>query len=147
MQPQGWGPQPGYAPAAGGSYEFNQLENGVIGRLGGRARTWGVCSIVIGAIMLILGVVVMIAVGNDMGLAVGSVVAIAALQPMVSGGFYLAAGTAFNNVVNTQGNDIPHMMDAMRKLTNAVRIEGIVAIVTIVAGVVLGAVVFAASQG
>jgi hypothetical protein len=145
MQNAGWGPQPGYAPAPGGSYEFNQLENNVIGRLGGRAKTWGICSIVVGAIMLILGVVVMAAVGTDMALAVGSVIAVAALQPIVSGGFYLSAGSAFNSVVSTQGNDIPHMMNAVKKLTNAMRIEAIVAIVAIVGGVVLGAVIFSAS--
>jgi hypothetical protein len=132
--------QPPAAPPAGGSYEFTQPENVVIGRLGSRAKTWGIISIIVGAIMLILGVVVIIAIDNAIATAAGAVIAAAALQPVVSGAFYLGAGGAFSNVVNTQGNDIPHMMSAMGKLTNAMRVEAIVAIIAMVAGTVLGIV-------
>ncbi|MBI2395797.1 MAG: hypothetical protein HYV09_39900 [Deltaproteobacteria bacterium] len=140
-------PQGGYAPppAAGGAYEFSQMENTTIGRLGSRAKTWGICSIVIGLILLVLGVVVIIAAPGEAALPVGGVIAVAALQPVVSGGFYMAAGGAFKNVVDTQGNDVPHMMDAMKKLTNAMRVESIVALLAIVGAVIFG-VVLAASH-
>lgn len=140
-------PQGGYAPPppAGGAYEFSQVENATIGRLASRAKTWGICSIVIGLILMVLGVVVMIAAPAEVGLPVGGVLSVAALQPVVSGGFYMAAGGAFKNVVDSQGNDVPHMMDAMKKLTNAMRVESIVALLAIVGGVIFG-VAFAVSN-
>ena len=137
QQPYG---QPPAAPPAGGSYEFTQAENMTIGRLASRAKMWGIISIVIGAVMLISGVALALAIDHVLAQAGGAVIASAALQPVVSGAFYLSAGGAFNNVVNTQGNDIPHMMSAMGKLTNAMRVEAIVAIIAMVAGTVLGIV-------
>ncbi len=136
---QGWGPpgqQPGHA--AGSGYEFTQTENAVIGRLGGRARLYGVMSIVIGLLMLAAGVIVIVVLPGPFGLPVGATIAVAALQPIVSGGFYAAAGSAFKQVVDTQGNDIPHMLGAIGKLTHAVRIEAVVAILATIAGLAIG---------
>ncbi|MBL8717197.1 MAG: hypothetical protein JNL79_14520 [Myxococcales bacterium] len=136
---QGWG-QPGQQPGYGatGGYEFNQTEDAVIGRLGGRARVYGVMSIVIGLLMMAAGVVVIVVLPGPLGLPVGAAVAVAALQPIVSGGFYAAAGSAFKQVVDTQGNDIPHVLGAVTKLTHAVRVEAIVAILATIAGLVIG---------
>lgn len=134
---QGWAPNP--APGqTGAGYEFSQAEDAVIRRLGGRARLYGVMSIVIGLLMMAAGLVVIVVVPGSLGVPVGAVVAVAALQPIVSGGFYAAAGGAFGKVVDTQGNDIPHMMGAITKLTHAVRVEAIVALVATIAGLVIG---------
>lgn len=142
QQPYGQQPygQPPAAPQPGGTYEFTQPQNMTIGRLASRSKTWGIISIIIGVIMLALGIIVIVAIDHDLARAGGAVIAAAALQPAVSGAFYLSAGGAFSNVVNTQGNDIAHMMSAMGKLTNAMRVEAIVAIIAMVAGTVLGIV-------
>ena len=67
-----------------------------------------------------------------------------AIQPLVSGKFYLDAGKALKAVVDTLGNDVEHMMDGLAKLRNAVRLEAIVAIVAVVLGILLAFVVAAA---
>lgn len=45
------------------------------------------------------------------------------------------------SVVETQGNDIAHVMDGLGKLRDAVRLEAIVAMIAFVLGVILALVV------
>lgn len=76
-------------------------------------------------------------------MAVGFVLFTMALPLLISGKFYLDAGRALKSVVETQGNDIAHMMDGLGKLRDAVRLEAIVAMIAVVLGVILALVVAA----
>lgn len=156
MAQAGWGPPgaPGYgampqatvgAAASPGGYEFNQWENATIAKVGSRARTWGIMSIVFG-VLLIGGAALLFAYGQKEAklVPIGGAVLAIGIQPIVSGAFYIAAGSTLSSVVYSQGNDIPLMLQALRKLTHAVRIEAIAAVVTVLVGVYFG---FVFSQG
>jgi hypothetical protein len=146
MQPAGYGqppPQPGYgqpqpgfgAPGMGGygggygNYEFNDLENGIIGKAAGRARTWGIISIVIGALYTLSGIFFFLAPTLLINLATGIV-------GIIVGVTFLGAGNSLRTVVDTQGNDMQHMMQAMEKLASAFMVQIVMAIV----GFVLAAI-------
>jgi hypothetical protein len=150
---QGWGHAPaggfapagyGHPPAGGGGYNFSQLEEISIRKVGGRSKTWGIISLIIGALLLLAGLGVMVGVDHPIAKAAGAAILAVALQPIISGWFYMQAGQAFDAVVDTHGDDIGHMMNAVGKLTNAVRVEAIVSILAVVLGFAL-ATAFAGS--
>ncbi len=138
QQQQGYGPQPGY-PQAGfgggygyGQYEFNDLENGIIAKTAGRTRLWGIISVIIGALYTLSGMLFFLNPGLIAYLVIGIV-------GIVVGVTLLGVAKSLSAVVNTQGNDIEHMMQAMQKLGSAFLIQA----VTTIIGVVLGAIVVA----
>ncbi len=125
---QAMAPQPGPMPGYGfGTYEFNDYENQIIGRTAGRARTWGIISIVIGALNTLIGFLFFLSPGLLVNLVSGII-------SIIIGAVFLGVGGSLSNVVNTQGNDIEHMMQAMQKLSSAFMIQ----IVTTIIGAVLG---------
>jgi len=140
-------PGGGFAPAmgAGGNYEFTEPENIIIRGAGGRSRTWGVMSIIIGAIEVVLGGIVT-AYGFTVSnatvkgtlIGLGLFVVIAALVPVITGKFYMDAGGALTDVANTQGDDIPLMLNAVSKLKIAVQIEALFTIGAFVLGLIVG---------
>jgi hypothetical protein len=134
-QPGGYGaPPPGagpYAPPVAGfgapamnygNYEFSEMENQVIEKAGSRARTWGIISIIIGALQLFgtLG-----AIANP-GLIIYLPQGIIGI---IVGVTFLGAGSSLKTVVDTQGNDIPHMMTALQKMGSAFFIQIIVTLI------------------
>lgn len=124
------------APLAYGNYEFTDAENAIIDKTASRAKTWGIISIVIGALQLLasLGAVVN---KTLLGQAPGGIVA------LVVGVSFLGAGTSLKNVVQTQGNDIPHMMVALQKISSAFFVQIIATIVGVVlVGIILVLVLF-----
>ena len=154
MQPiAGYGPpHAGYGATAGGTYEFTDGENLTITDVARWARLWGIISLVSGALTLVAGIVV-IAMGGVIaaatarsgaqGLSTSALIAAlgvalvpAAIVSIVGGVFYLRAGTALRSVVDTQGNDIELLTNAVSSLTLAFKIEAI----TMAAGFVIGLV-------
>ncbi len=143
----GWGAAPG-AAAGGGNYEFNAAENQVIGTAGSRASLWGIVSLVGGGLMIVGGLIATIfgivtiasarysstRMAGAATMGAGFVLLMMALQPLISGKLYLDAGKALKTVVDTQGNDITHVLEGLAKLRNAIRLEAIVAIVAVVLG-------------
>jgi hypothetical protein len=122
-----------------GNYEFSDMENQIIDKAAGRAKTWGIISIVIGALQLLgtLG-----AIANP-GLIVYLPQGIIGI---IIGTTFLGAGNSLKAVVDTQGNDIPHMMTAVQKLGSAFYIQIIVTIIGVVlVGVLLVLVFFVAA--
>ena len=127
--PGQYGPPAGTPPGnfggpSGYDYEFNESENAVIGKSAYWARVLGILMIVTGAGSLIQCNVVTFGIDLAVGLT------------------FLGAATSLNMVVNTQGNDIQHMMMALGKLRTAFKIRVIVVIVALV--LVLLATVFIA---
>jgi hypothetical protein len=100
-----------------GGYEFSDGENFVIRKLARRMRTTGIIQTVVGVLMVcgfagrsyaLRQASPILTFGVDLPLALGIAV----------GGVLLAlAAPPFLRVVETQGNDIDHVMDACGKLS------------------------------
>jgi hypothetical protein len=146
----------GQAPTGFGQYEFNQAENQVIGKAGGRIFTWGMIQTIMCALGLLLGLftlvmgVVALAGGTAAPLINGFILLLETGLGLYLGILYLKAGSALKGVVNTQGNDIPLLMGALSRLGTTFFVQTIIFILAIVLGL-LGAilvfVVFAAAVG
>lgn len=132
--PQG-GPQMGQmgmgamAPQYG-NYEFNDFENSVIDKTAGRAKLWGIISSVIGALQL-LGSCGMVANPSFATYLPSGIIA------LVVGITFIGVGNSLKSVVQTQGNDMMHMMQAMQKIGSAFMIQ----IIATIVGVVLLAII------
>lgn len=133
-QPGGYAPNPYAQPGAPpgmmggqtfGNYEFNDTENAIIDKAAGRAKLWGIISTVIGALQC-LGTCGAIA---NPGMAIYLPLGIVGI---IVGLTFIGVGNALKNVVNTQGNDIAHMMQAVQKMGSAFLIQTIVTLVGIV---------------
>lgn len=130
--PPGHGGPPGYgAPgygatpygAHGGGYEFDAQQNAVIGQAAFWARLLGIFLIITGAVALLNCNVISFAVNLAIGIS------------------FLGGATALTAVVNTQGNDIAHMMTALTKLGTAFKIRVIVTLVAVALVAVIAALV------
>ena len=108
------GPPGGPMSPMGSDYEFNDAENGVIANAAFWAKLLGIFMIVTGVASLMNC--------NVLALVVNLLVGIT----------FLGASTSLGMVVNTQGNDIVHMMQAMGKLRSAFKIRVIVVIISLV---------------
>lgn len=129
QQPYAGGPMPQVSYGGYGNYEFNDMENAVIAKAAGRARMWGIISIVIGALYVISGFFAVSQPALLPNLASGA-------KDIVVGIVFLGVAGSLTQVVQTQGNDVQHMMQALDKLSTSLMVQIIVTIV----GVVLGAI-------
>jgi hypothetical protein len=114
-----------YAGAGGygfGNYEFNDTENGIIAKTAGRAKTWGIISIVVGALYLLSVLFFIFSPLLLINIAPG-------IGGIIMGISFLGVGSSLNSVVQTQGNDVQHMMQATEKLGSACLTQIIVTIV------------------
>ena len=105
-----------------GNYEF---ENSVIDKTASRAKLWGIISTVIGALQL-LGSCGMVANASYATYLPSGIIA------LVVGITFIGVGNSLKSVVQTQGNDMMHMMQAMQKLGSAFMIQIIATIIGIV---------------
>lgn len=155
--PPQYGAQGGGAPPGPG-YEFNEVENMTISSVAKFARMWGVISLISGILVLIMGVVVTIMAGavaaasvasNSSGNplansavlgALGVALIPTSLVSIIGGIFYMKSGGALRSVVDTQGNDINLLTEAVRSLGVAFKIEAIAMAISFVLGLVLGVV-------
>jgi hypothetical protein len=103
-----------------GEYEFSVSENEVVGRLGRRAQLWGGLSVAGGALCL-LGA--LLAIRIDASSTTTLFLLFAALPQLSVGMSFLGAGRSLVGVVETQGHDVALLMDALRRLTVALRIQ------------------------
>ncbi len=151
--PPGYGaPPPGFSqapyPGAGapmgqgyGQYEFNAAENAVIDKCANRAKLWGTISTVIGALQVLVSCGA-VASPNLLGQLPSGIVAI------VMGIVFMGVGNSLKSVVNSQGNDLTHMMQALEKLGGAFMVQIVCAIIYVVLAaivILLGIFVLAAA--
>ena len=158
MQPiAGYGPAPAAYGSPPNAYEFNELENLTIGEVARYSRIWGIISLISGVLLLGLGVVIA-AMGGAIAaataktggsnafsssaavVALGVALVPSAIVCIIGGVFYTRSGTALRNVVDTQGNDIQLLTEAVRSLTLAFKIEAIAMAVGFVIGFGIGLV-------
>jgi hypothetical protein len=147
-------PMPAGGPSRPTSYEFNEAENVTLASTAKYARWWGVISI-LGGVLLVLCAGVGLLVFGMMGSMLqksggvdfpksavfGGVVA--AVGPLgvvylISGVLYLQSGNALQQVVDTQGDDMPLCMRAMQTLSRAFMVEAIVTALAFLVGIVVG---------
>jgi len=108
-------------------YEFDAEENRRIARTAGLARTWGIISLVIGGLAL-LG---MMAQFNLLNL-------IQAATAVAIGIVFLNVGKAFMKVVQTEGDDITHILDGVQELGTAFQIQIILTLASFIIGTAIG---------
>jgi hypothetical protein len=101
--------------AQAGPYEFSEEQNRVIGRLGTCMRALGIVSVVLGALACVVGLF-SIRSGGFAALVQGALI-------LAVGLLTRSAGTEFRGIVATQGNDIDHLMSALRSLLKIYQIQ------------------------
>jgi hypothetical protein len=124
----------GGGPAGGGgygSYEFNDLENQIIDKTAARAKLWGIFSTTLGVLQL-FGSCGAIASPMMAGYFPAGVIAI------IIGVTFIGVSNSLKMVVQTQGNDVGHMMQALQKMGSAFLVQ----IVCTVIGFVLAVTIF-----
>ncbi len=134
------------------TYEFSEMENATLASTARFARYWGIISIIAGALLFIIGVLMVVLLGaavatapssSSSGLSPAMVVALgASLIPssfvsIIGGVFYFMSGNNLQKVATTQGEDIPLLMKAVQSLTRAFMIEAIALVVSFIFGFVL----------
>jgi len=112
----------GMNPGAYGNYEFNDMENAVIDKTASRAKLWGIISITIGALECMASCGAVASPGLATNLPTGIVA-------IVVGVSFLGVGNSLKSVVQTQGNDMMHMMQALQKMGGAFMVQIVCAIV------------------
>lgn len=116
-------------------YEFTDGENATIKASGKRAGLWGILSIVIGALQILVASYAL----STSGGFTASVMLAGGAVGVVVGATFVGVGTALENVVRTRGNDVTLMMGALRKLASALTIQIVATVVGFVVGLIAGA--------
>lgn len=110
-------------------YEFNDGENSIISRLASAMKFVGICTIVMG-VLSGLGGVLQLGARNGGPQALGSF--IQAVLFVVIGGMTTGASSYFSQIVNTQGNDMSNLMLALDKLRGIYSLQRVLFIIVIV---------------
>jgi len=96
-------------------YEFTREQNEVIASLASNMKIVGVVSVIAGGLLILAGLVL---------LARGGVSAlIQGVLALIIGGFTVQAAGAFRLIVNSQGDDIGHLMTALGALRSLYRLQ------------------------
>lgn len=104
---------------AAAGYEFTVPQNAVIQKTATYAKVWGIFSIVLGAMQILMGL-------SGGGFLLAGIVSI------VIGTVFIGVASSLKAVVVTEGNDIDHMMDALQKLGNAFLIQVVATVAAVV---------------
>lgn len=110
------------------SYEFTQEQNGLITKLASMMRIVGILFLISGVLTALLGLSPLNIVALLQGAALG-----------VIGYSLINAAGSFKKIVDTEGNDIGNLMNAIQQLYNACAIQlwSIVALVLLTVVAVL----------
>jgi hypothetical protein len=120
----------GAGATAGGGYEFNADEEQIIARTARYAWLWGVVSIVIGAFALLASLQGSAAVLGQIPMGIANI---------VIGSFFVASARSLKSVVTTRGDDIAHLMQALRRFGVAFLIQLIMFFLAFVVALIIGA--------
>jgi len=114
------------------NYEFSSSENLTIERTARFARAFGVVSAVIG-VLATLDVVLTMAKNSARAAELPQT-----LAAVLVGVIFVRVAAALQLVVNTEGNDVQHMMEAVKKLGDAFLIQLAVTAIAVLAMVLIG---------
>jgi hypothetical protein len=146
-------------------YEFTQQQNGLIGSLASKMRFVGLFFVVVGLINLIVALLVVVAVFRDRvpqkwidqlpaeskatieqqkdklpnnnylwGIAINA--GVIGLFYLVMGVWTRSAGDSFRQIVDTQGSDISHLMNALSSLHSMYALVYTLLVVTLLMGLI-----------
>ena len=121
---------PGMMSGSFGNYEFNDMENQIIDKTASRAKLWGIISTTIGALQ-VLGSCGAVANASMASYLPSGIIAI------VIGVTFMGVGSSLKMVVQTQGNDLMHMMQALQKMGSAFMVQIVCAIIGFVLAVLI----------
>lgn len=124
------GGAPGMMSGSYGNYEFNDMENQIIDKTAGRAKLWGIISTTIGALQVLASCGAVANAGMASYLPSGIIA-------IVIGVTFMGVGNSLKMVVQTQGNDLMHMMQALQKMGSAFMVQIVCAIVGFVLAVLI----------
>lgn len=116
------------SPAPGPRFEFGASENAVIERTARWVGLWGWIAVAAG-ILLLVGGLMTLDEGGVAQLVLGAVYILIGL-------YFRGAGKSLGRVVETTGNDVSHLMDALDRLTAAFRVQVILVVVGVILAVV-----------
>lgn len=124
-----------------GHYEFNPYENAILAKTAGRARLWGAISALLGFVQM----------GASCGMVARADLAAAlplGLIGVIVGFTFVGVGNSLRSAVDTRGNDLSHLMQALQKLGAAFMIQAVCTVLAFVMAVLVlvVAVVYAASS-
>lgn len=105
----------------GPRFEFGVRENDVIGGTGRWVTWWGWISMAAG-VLLIAGGVSALREGGISQLVLGGIY-------VLVGVYFRGAGRSLGRVVETTGDDVAHLMEALERLTSAFQVQVILVIV------------------
>ena len=103
-------------------YEFNSTQNQVIEQVAKKMRF-------VGIILIILGIFYML--GGLFTLPKGIANIIAAIIYIIIGYWTTKASTSFQLIVNTEGNDITNLMEALGELKKLYKLQYVILIISI----------------
>lgn len=114
---------------AGGSYEFGEPEERVIGAAARWVGWYSWIALVFGVLFAVTGIASL--PGGAGSLALGLVF-------ILAGFLFRGAAASMKSVVTTSGRDVEHLMVAMARLTSAFKVQVILTLLALVVGVVAG---------
>lgn len=120
------------AQMMGAEYEFSAEAEQVIDQTARRTKTWGVISIIVGALQLLN--VFNVFTGNWLALVQG----VGGLVSIIVGVVFLGAARSLAAVVTSEGSDVSLMLSALTDLGKAFNIQSIMAVLAMIAGFVIG---------
>jgi hypothetical protein len=122
-------PGAGYVapPTSSGEYEFSDSENIVLRELAASMSFVGTFNVIGGILLVLLGVLAMFGVGP-----LALIYIVQGIVNFLVGIWTRSSAGAFLRVVQTEGNDIANMMQALGDLRRVYNLQKIVIIVTLV---------------
>lgn len=136
--PPGYGPPPGSAWQGYGAYEFNPFENTILSKTATRAKQWGILSAVLGVLQMVSSCGMVSNASFGLLLPMGIVALIVGIT-------FVGVGNSLEAAVRTHGNDIPHLMGAMQKLSTAFTVQIICNVIAVVLFGVMMVILFLAA--
>lgn len=120
-------------PSGATPHEFGPRENEVIGKAGTWIGYWSWIAVISGVVLIIGGIF-------DATTRIGNFVMGAVY--VVVGLYFRGSAQAMSEVVSTAGNDVPHLMSALDKLSSAFKVMVLLfiigALTAVVAAVIIG---------
>jgi hypothetical protein len=129
-------------PSEGPTYEFTPAEEAKIAKLAWRVRVWGWVALCFGILGISAFALVWFVLAGSSSLHAGflatSFVAMAPvlLVNAVIAFLYIGAGKALRLVVDTQHEDVHHLVDGLARVGSAFRIETILGSIGVIAGAI-----------
>ena len=117
----------------GQGYEFTQQENSVIGTTANRAKWWGWISLVLGVILTLVAFA-----SFTQGVEAGLDALLQGVPSVIVGAIFIKTARSLQLVVDTEGDDIIHMMTAVKSLGSAFLVQLIVVALAFAIGMIIG---------